>query len=106
MDKAKEKWGIITSSFKEVFDKELQGITAMFNGIKIGINLSMKNEILTETITSFNKRFVSWLLATKCFTDVPTPLDSIPFTIAAPISPVSKGSSERYSKFLPHKGLR
>ena len=51
-------------------------------------------------------RFHSWLLAAKCFTDVPTPWDWTPFTMAAAMRPETRGSSEKYSKFRPPRGLR
>src|SRR5699024_7144019 len=48
----------------------------------------------------------SWLLAQKCFSETPTPADCTPCTHAAPIRPARKGSSEKYSKFLPQRGER
>ena len=38
--------------------------------------------------------------------EVPTFRDWTPLMKAADISPARKGSSEKYSKFLPHRGLR
>ena len=39
-------------------------------------------------------RMVSWSLRAKCFTKVMTPLERVPWTVAAPKRPLRKPSSE------------
>ena len=51
-------------------------------------------------------RSVSWLLAAKCFTEVPTPWLWMPLTSALASSPATSGSSAKYSKLRPHSGER
>ncbi|MNR50998.1 hypothetical protein D3C85_1706010 [compost metagenome] len=52
------------------------------------------------------EREVSALLAMKCLMVVPTPWAWAPFTSAAPITPDTRGSSEKYSKLRPLRGSR
>ena len=47
----------------------------------------------------------SWLFTAKCFAHAPTPFFWIPLMAAAAIFPDKYGSSEKYSKFLPHNGF-
>ena len=51
-------------------------------------------------------RLVSLLLQAKCFTVAAIFWDWMPSTMAPASFPVSRGSSEKYSKFRPHRGLR
>ena len=55
---------------------------------------------------SDTSRSVSWLFAAKCFRDTPTPFFCTPFIYPIAICAVRYGSSEKYSKFLPPRGLR
>ena len=60
----------------------------------------------SSTSAETRARSVSWLFAAKCFTDAPTPRLWIPRTSAAPSTPATSGSSEKYSKLRPHSGDR
>ena len=62
--------------------------------------------VRSSTRMSAVKRSVSESLATKCFTQAPTPSDCSPRTKAAPSRPLSRGSSERFSKWRPPYGVR
>ena len=55
---------------------------------------------------SEKKRHSSCEFAAKCLMQLPTPPDCIPLTNAAGSLPERCGSSEKYSKFRPHRGLR
>ena len=55
---------------------------------------------------SLRLRLVSWLLQAKCLGQAETPADWRPRTTAAPMRPVSSGSSEKYSKLRPQRGFR
>ncbi len=59
-----------------------------------------------STTESEYMRNVSVLLAAKCLTHAPTPVDCTPDTNALPSVPDRYGSSEKYSKFLPQSGER
>ena len=58
----------------------------------------------SSTMESLMRRYFSWLLHAKCFTEVPIPMLCTPRTHAAPILPAKRGSSDTYSKFLPQRG--
>ena len=51
-------------------------------------------------------RRCSWLFSAKCLMLVPTFRLCTPWIIAVAIRPARTGSSEKYSKFRPHRGLR
>ena len=58
---------------------------------------------MISSITILN---ASCELQAKCLSDAPMPLLCIPLIIQAALFPASSGSSEKYSKFLPHTGER
>ena len=59
-----------------------------------------------EIVALMRRRSVSWLLAAKCFSEVPTPLDCTPLTMPTAVWPARYGSSLQYSKQRPPSGLR
>jgi hypothetical protein len=62
--------------------------------------------VRSSTSALTRARSVSWLLTAKCFTQAPTPALWIPRTSAAPSTPLTSGSSDRYSKLRPQSGER
>ena len=66
----------------------------------------ISRSVRSSTVLSEEKRLYSWLLQAKCLRQAPAPSAWTPSMKAAASTPVSSGSSEKYSKFLPQSGLR
>ena len=62
--------------------------------------------VRSSTTESIVMRRCSWEFAAKCFGQAYISSDWMPLTIAAASFPARNGSSEKYSKFLPHSGSR
>ena len=66
----------------------------------------ISRRVRSSTTESTVMRLSSCELTAKCFTHAYTPCDCMPRMSAAAILPASSGSSEKYSKFRPQRGLR